>query len=363
MVEKSNTQQDKPRRKVAGLLVATALVAAGVVAAVDLLRVSLKDAAQEREEAQMTAAVPALTQGRLVLTSTTAIEHSLNLTEEPVQEPAQLAAIVEHDTVEDLNAYFEAVNFYLPEVREGDSAVPRLYVTGLPRDLAEVGQVEDRKKAFLRTLLPLVLLANEEIESRRSQLDVLQARLLSGTDLSIEDRGWLDALADYYGTDHGDLQQLRLRVDSIPVSLALAQGIVESGWGTSRFAQQGNALFGQRVWKKDAEGIVPEKAAHVKVQSFDDLMESVRAYMHNLNTHPAYSELRDRRAAWRDQGSQPAGYNLASALTLYAEAKDYPSKLKSLMRSNNLAELEEAVLESGLVAQSASTAYLIGGDG
>tara|TARA_R110002072_G_scaffold9326_11_gene45522 strand:- start:47 stop:1126 length:1080 start_codon:yes stop_codon:yes gene_type:complete len=357
--------QDKPGRRAAGILIATALIAVGVVAAADLLRLAL-DKAERRQKAEISQiaepAVQRSQQGQRLLPSATAVEYNLDLEATASDETTQLAEIVEHNTVEELNAFFAEIEFYISQVREGDSAVPRLYVTGLPKDLATVDQVKDRKQAFLRTLLPLVLLANEEINTRRVRLLALTKQLRAGAKVSAADRGWLDALAEYYGADYGDLDDLALRVDEIPVSLALAQGIVESGWGTSRFAQQGNALFGQRVWKSEEAGLVPEEASGVKVRVFGDLMESVRSYMYNLNTHPAYAGLRAARAAWRDQGSKVGGgYSLAGTLTLYAEATDYPKKLRKLMQSNKLAELESARLESGLVAQSASTS-LIGSD-
>ena len=91
-----------------------------------------------------------------------------------------------------------------------------------------------------------------------------------------------------------DLAKLKMRMDIIPVSIALAQAANESGWGTSRFALEGNALFGQWTWSK--KGISPKNKdpdqSH-KILQFQILKASVRAYKNNLNTHNAYQEFRE----------------------------------------------------------------------
>jgi Bax protein len=254
--------------------------------------------------------------------------------------------ILEPHSTEELTRALERAGFRLASVRKGDAEVPRLYVAALPPDLGEVSDVELRKRVFLRTVLPLVLLANEEIAQRRARLLALVARHEAGLDLSVADRAWLDALADLYDAERGDFATLKARVAEIPPSLALAQSIVESGWGTSRFAREGNALFGQRVWSDAAKALVPSRNRSVRVQAFLDLMDSVRSYMHNLNTHPAYAGLRAERARLAAEGEQPAGAQLVHGLEDYAELEDYVAKLRQLMRHNKLAELDAARLAS-----------------
>jgi Bax protein len=270
----------------------------------------------------------------------------------PAQNPKQREAkvremdVVAASSVADLNDAFERASFELSEVRGGTAAVPRLYVTGLPQDLHVVQQIDGRKRAFLRAVLPLVLLANEELRERRQLLKEILALRRQGDPLSVDDRAWLSAAAEHYKADPGDSEELLRRIDEVPVSLALAQAIVESGWGTSRFAREGNALFGQRAGAGSDNGMTARDASEVRVASFADLMDSVRSYMHNLNTHRAYRKLRSLRAEQRDRGIAPQGYHLAGALSRYADVDDYIGKLRGLIEGNQLAELENARLAS-----------------
>ncbi|WP_119167412.1 glucosaminidase domain-containing protein [Algihabitans albus] len=257
-----------------------------------------------------------------------------------------IAEVIEPSNVAELKVALERVDFQLTEIRDGAAEVPRLYVATLPPDLSEIGQIETRKQVFLGSVLPLILLANEELRQRRGRLLDLANRIEAGAEISLTDWAWLDALAEHYGLAHGDLAGLTLRVDEIPPSLALAQAIVESGWGTSRFALKGNALFGQRTWSAEALAIVPELNRGVRVKAFIDLMDSVRAYMHNLNSHQAYGELRRERARLAAAGKRPGGGNLVHGLERYAEIDGYVGKLRALMRHNRLAELDDAELKS-----------------
>jgi uncharacterized FlgJ-related protein len=137
-----------------------------------------------------------------------------------------------------------------------------------------------------------------------------------------------------------------MRVDIIPPSLALAQAAEESGWGTSRFADVGNALFGQWTW---SEGIAPleqrEGKGDYRIAKFDSPLDSVRAYMLNLNTHAAYRSLRERRREMRVRGDQLSGWELAETLTSYSErGAAYVETLHTIMRVNRLAATDSAYL-------------------
>ena len=141
-------------------------------------------------------------------------------------------------------------------------------------------------------------------------------------------------------------ERLLHRVDTIPVALALAQAAVESGWGTSRFAQQGNALFGQWAWT-DSAGMRPLEASNKRavVRSFGSLLESVRAYMHNLNTHQNYKRFRDARYHLKPQPEQAKASRLAAYLDSYAEiGQAYVKKLLAVMLSNDFDQYAQAKL-------------------
>ena len=141
-------------------------------------------------------------------------------------------------------------------------------------------------------------------------------------------------------------ERLLRRVDTIPVALALAQAAVESGWGKSRFAQQGNALFGQWAWTESA-GMRPLAASNERavVRSFGSLLESVRAYMHNLNTHQNYKRFRDARFRMKSRTEEAKASLLAAYLDSYAEiGQDYVKKLLAVMSSNNFDQYAGAKL-------------------
>lgn len=245
---------------------------------------------------------------------------------------------------DDLERLFAEHDYRLSELREDDRlGVPRLAVTALPRDMARIDDAETRKALFVRSLLPLVLQANRELQRARGKamaaLDAQAEGRLGATDAL-----WLESVTHWYGAEPGDAADLLSRIDAVPPSLALAQAAQESGWGTSRFAQRANALFGQRSWGDDAIGLTPTEAERkdFKVRAFPDLMSAVRAYLHNLNSHGAYQELRDRRARARALGVPLHALELVHGLQSYSEeGPDYIAALSELIRSNELQSLDD----------------------
>ena len=224
----------------------------------------------------------------------------------------------------------------------GPIMVPREFAKRIPE--AHIGlPVKSQKESFVAMTLPLILAANEEIAQRRS---AIKRVVESGNRASVERWAKLYQVQSE-GRSLAEIEkQLLLRADFVPVSLALAQAAIESGWGTSRFARQGNALFGQWAWQKDA-GLKPAQAsnANAVVRSFPNLFGSVRAYMHNLNTHPRYAAFRARRHLLRGRSEADLGYQLSNFMDGYAEIGEaYVSKLKTLIRSNDFGRYETARL-------------------
>jgi Bax protein len=242
---------------------------------------------------------------------------------------------------------FAALGYRLDRVRSGTADVPRLYLTSLPGDLRALPSVEQRKRLFIRAILPLVLEANESIAADRARLLELLRQRRNGETLTRQERAWLRVLASDYGLEPGDDAGLRQRVDVVSPALALAQAAAESGWGTSRFAHKGNAVFGQRTWVR-GNGLVPGRRDADKrheVKKFTGLRASVAAYMMNLNSHPAYGAFRDARAGMRAAGKPLDGSMLAGALIRYAEiGRDYIETLRIIMRVNRLPDLDRAKL-------------------
>lgn len=243
---------------------------------------------------------------------------------------------------------FERMGYHLDRIRGGETRVPRVFLAKLPDDMPSLQQVELRKTVFFKTMLPLVLKENERILNDRRRLYRLRTELRLGHTLDPVDRLWLSVMADRYETEDNNFEELLRRVDAVPPSLALAQAAEESGWGTSRFAQHGNALFGQ--WTFKGKGLVPEDREDGKthkVKKFDSLAQSVAAYIHNLNTHDAYVALRAKRATFRRVGAPLSGEILAKTLTKYSErGEDYVSTILTIMSANELKPLDDARLSN-----------------
>lgn len=238
--------------------------------------------------------------------------------------------------------------FDLEAIRQGDQPVPRHFVRVLPKHLNALDDAEKLKTNFIATVLPLALKVNEEILAARHELVLLQKQTHRGRPLSVEQRAWLAALAADYDVSPDNFLELLKRVDVISPALAVAQSAEESGWGRSRFALKGNALFGQRTWDKGL-GIVPkerdEEGRH-EVRVFPTLLDSVRSYARNLNGHPAYDEFRVRRANMRARGKALDPYGLVETLTAYSERREhYVQTIRKILRIDSLEELEGTRLE------------------
>ena len=199
-----------------------------------------------------------------------------------------------------------------------------------------------RKNLFIKIILPLILEENNRIKLDRRKLFAV----LNKNKNTNSEKHWLNLKFKQYGVVNKDLSTLKIRMDEIPVSLAIAQAAKETGWGTSRFALEGNALFGQWTWS--GEGIKPAGAdddtTH-KVMKFKILKSSVRAYQRNLNTHSSYKDFRLARAELRDNKMKLDSLILSNYLDKYAETgKEYVKILKQIIKQNNLIEFDDAKL-------------------
>ncbi|MBM3580492.1 MAG: hypothetical protein FJX37_00810 [Alphaproteobacteria bacterium] len=244
---------------------------------------------------------------------------------------------------------FDQLGYEFPLVGDGATGVPRLILASLPNDLAEVPENAERKAIFFRAVLPLVLRVNEEILAERKKLLDIRARLRAHHHVAPVERAWLQAMAERYETTPGDIEQLVRRIDVIPPSLALAQAAEESGWGSSRFVREGNALFGQ--WVMVDEGhqlpLIRDEGRTHRVASFASLLDSTRAYARNLNSHRAYREFRDARAAARAEGRAASGFELAQHLGRYSQrGAAYIHRIRGLIVVNELRELDGAKLNA-----------------
>ncbi len=252
---------------------------------------------------------------------------------------------LETDTVR-LNAstikqLFEDTDYKLQDVREKKLVKP-VALTLLPAEIKMIENTKKRKEFFIQIILPLILKENNNIKLDRKRL----FNIINKSSNSDLEKKWLNKKYKQYGVVSKDLSTLKIRMDEIPVSLAIAQAAKETGWGTSRFAQEGNALFGQWTWS--GEGLKPKEAEQSeghKVMRFNVLQASVRAYQRNLNTHSSYREFRQARAKLRDQGKLLDSIILSQYLDEYAETGEkYVEVLQKIIEQNNLKDFDDAKL-------------------
>ena len=239
-------------------------------------------------------------------------------------------------TIEQL---FKDTNYDLQIVRDTKLVNIGNKIDHLPIEIRSIESTKKRKRLFIQIVLPLIVEENAKIRLDRKKL----FRILSKNINTKKEKDWLKEKFKQYGLKDGDFYSLKIRMDEIPVSLAIAQAAKETGWGTSRFAQEGNALFGQWTWNGD--GIKPagvDKEAKHKVAKFAVLKASVRAYQRNLNTHRSYIDFRKERAIQRDNYEKLDSLTLVNYLDKYAETgQQYIDVLKKIIIQNSLTDFDD----------------------
>ena len=231
---------------------------------------------------------------------------------------------------------FEDLDYNLSKVRNEKKVKP-IYFTRLPKDINSIKSITTKKELFLQIVLPLVVTENEKINRDREYL----LRILKKTK-SEKEKKWLDKKFKEYKVSSKKISELISRIDIIPTSIALAQAAKESGWGTSRFALEGNAIFGQWTW--NGKGIEPlEKTGDQKhkILKFPILRASVKAYISNLNTHNGYKSFRLKRSELRKKNKKLRGLDLIHELDKYAQTgKQYTIIIEQIIRQNSLDDFE-----------------------
>jgi Bax protein len=252
---------------------------------------------------------------------------------------------LETDTVR-LNAstikqLFDDTNYKLEDVRKTKLVKP-VALTLLPQEIKMIENTKERKEFFIQIILPLILEENNNIKLDRKRL----FSIINKSNNTKLEKKWIQKKYKQYGVTSKDLSILKIRMDEIPVSLAIAQAAKETGWGTSRFAQEGNALFGQWTWS--GEGLKPKEADESKghkVMKFNVLQASVRAYQRNLNTHKSYKSFRLARAELRDREKPLDSIVLSKFLDNYAETGEkYVVVLQKIIEQNNLKDFDNSRL-------------------
>ncbi len=238
-------------------------------------------------------------------------------------------------TADELAGFLREASYTLTDVRQGEG-VPAIKVERVPSDLGSKDGNE-RKHLFISAILPVVLETNHRVLVDREKLIALRDKMSADPDsMTPFERVWLEDLAVRYDASADRLDELLRRVDIVPPSMAIAQGGVESGWGTSVAARTGNALYGQMQLIGRNSGVP---------QPFPNVGEATEAYITNLNTHPAYASFRTARAASRERGEPLEGYRLVGTLLRYSErGQAYVQFVRQIMRENDLHDFDRARL-------------------
>ena len=241
-------------------------------------------------------------------------------------------------TIEQL---FKDTNYTLKDVRKNKFVKP-INLDLLPNEMKMIENIKQKKNLFIQIVLPLILKENTQIRLDRKKLFVI----LNKSNNSEAEKKWLNMKFKQYGVKSKDLFTLKIRMDEVPTSLAIAQAAKETGWGTSRFALEGNALFGQ--WTFSGEGLKPlaiDGDKTHKVMKFQILQASIRAYQRNLNTHSSYKKFRKLRALARENNEKLDSLILADSLDKYAATgKEYTEILKKIIKQNALKDFDDAKL-------------------
>ena len=243
---------------------------------------------------------------------------------------------------------FEDVEYDLNTVRYQKTVKP-IYFTQFPKDLDEIPSVRLKKETFIKIVLPLIVAENEKILDDRLRLKKITSKRIT-TD---SEKQWLRQKFLEYKVKKSNLEELKIRMDIIPASIALAQAAKESGWGTSRFALEGNAIFGQWTWNgQGIEPLLKDKSKNHKILRFPILRASVKAYKNNLNTHKGYVKFREKRKNLRDKNKKINGLELTKTLGNYAQAgSEYVKILAQIIVQNRLMDFEPVRLEHSIKRQ------------
>ena len=236
---------------------------------------------------------------------------------------------------------FENLKYDLKKIRQGQPVKP-IYLSQLPKDLDRLKNTKKKKDTFIKIVIPLILDENNKILENREKL----FKILGKSTNSMGEKRWLKRRFKEYEIKKGDITELKVRMDIIPTSIAIAQAAIESGWGTSRFALEGNAMFGQWTWSKNGIELTEKsKNQDHKILKFSMLRSSVKAYKNNLNTHNGYKEFRKKRAELRKNNKKISGLKLVNYLYNYAATgKEYIKSLKITINQNRLTDFDDATL-------------------
>ncbi len=273
-----------------------------------------------------------------------------------IYEVNQYGVFFSANSARDVSRFFNNVDYDLDKIRQG-GPVPRLFLKDIPDDFNRIRDYEKKKLLFIKIMLPSILKVNEELDKERAKFIVLKSKIEKGGLLDTKDKAFFNKLCVKYkvtttidGAEGRNIliNKLDDKIGRISVSLALAQTINESAWGSSRFAREGNALFGEWAW--DGSGMIPRgrpEGEIYTVKSFKNIRDSIRSYARNLNAHDAYDKIRLKRTLEIKHKEPLDGYNFAGAMVNYsARGLAYVNELRSLIKNNEFQFFDSVSLDN-----------------
>ncbi len=216
----------------------------------------------------------------------------------------------------------------------------------------DVSYLKDNKKKFVRTVLPLIINKNQKILSVRNNLLLLKNKLSSNYSLNKSELQILKKISKNYKIKFNNSHKLDVinnllkKVDIIPNSIVLAQAAIESGWGSSRFAQDFNALFGEYTYDSN-KGVIPlerENGENHLIKAFNSYNSSVESYFNNINSHYAYEHFRELRKVMRERNNFSNVTLLVDKLDTYAEDENYIQTIRSVIKNNNFEIFDKKII-------------------
>ena len=261
---------------------------------------------------------------------------------------------IESDSINLSNEMFEIFENYNFSI---DSFLDRSYqnivvFSALPEDFLDIESVKLKKDLFIKTILPIVFLENEKVLEERNKILQWWTETEGGEIDKDFWPEWLKSIVEKYSFDGENIGNLLMSVDIVPISLALSQAAIESGWGTSRYARDGNAIFGQYTYDEEV-GLLPKERSDGKkylIRKFSNISESTASYIKNLNTHSAYIKFREVRKKLRMNGDRMDGGLLAEELINYSERKNlYIQDIKDMIKANNFERFDDIYTSKSLI--------------
>lgn len=277
----------------------------------------------------------------LFIASSSTFAADLPISPEKLITPYPEIKITTLNSAQSLIKEFKQHQYQLANVSKTDQ-IPTFFVENLPSDLHSL-PVQEKISGFIRLLLPTIIEVNKRISAVRN--DVIALSKQPKSKWTKEETVWLNELMLSYGIKSNSIDELLLRLDIIPVGMVLAQGIDESGWGTSYFAVKGNGLYGEHLSSKGGK-YLSTPGGHVKVAAFDNLFAGTARYMYNLNTTSAYKDLWTLRQKLSAEGKL-SGYKLVESLSHYSTRGDaYVKNLQSLIKHHQLDSFDQVTFDS-----------------